>query len=168
VLRLLAASLRAQAVVEIGAGAGVTGLWLLAGMSPDGVLTTVEPEPELQGAAREAFTEAGLRPRVRPITGSPHEVLPRLADASYDMVVVDGDPLEVAGHAEEALRLLRLGGVLAVPHALSNDRVPDPARRDEVTTAMRAMSRGLRSDERVHLAVVTSGDGLLLATRRQV
>lgn len=164
-LRTVASSLQATAVVEVGTGAGVTGLWLLAGMSPHGVLTTIDPEPELQRVARAAFAEAG-HPRVRTITGRPQEVLPRLADAAYDMVVVDGEPLAVGAHVEHGVRLLRPGGVLAVPHALNHDRVPDPARRDEVTAALREMLRGLRTDERVHVALVPVGDGLVLASRR--
>lgn len=166
-LAMLAATVRASAVVEIGTGAGVAGLWLLAGMNPDGVLTTIDTEAEHQRAAREAFTEAGVRPtRVRGITGRPLDVLPRLADGAYDMVVAGGDPLELVEHVEQALRLLRPGGVLAVLHAMSDDRVPDPARRDEVTTALRGVARRLRDDDRVVPALVPSGDGVLLAARR--
>jgi len=51
-LRLLAAALEASHVIEIGADAGVCGLWLLEGMSGDGVLTTIDPQPERQRAAR--------------------------------------------------------------------------------------------------------------------
>src|SRR5262249_57506082 len=59
-LRLLAAAIGARAVVEVGTGAGISGLWLLRGMRPDGVLTTVDVEVEHQRAAREAFSEAGI------------------------------------------------------------------------------------------------------------
>ncbi len=153
--------------MEIGTGAGVAGLWLLRGMSPDGVLTTIDTEAEHQRAAREAFTEGGVRPtRIRTITGRPLEVLPRLADAAYDLVVAAGDPLDLAEHVEQALRILRPGGVLAVVHALAGDRVPDPARRDEVTTALREVTRRLRDDERVVPALVPSGDGVLVAAKR--
>ena len=167
VLALLAAATRAVAVVEIGTGAGVAGLWLLSGMRPEGVLTTIDLDAENQRAAREAFTEAGVRPaRVRAITGRPLDVLPRLADGAYDLVVADGDPLELAAHVEQALRILRPGGVLAVVHALVGDRVPDPARRDETTTALREVARLLCEDDRVVPALLPTGDGLLLAARR--
>ena len=166
-LQVLASALRATAVVEIGTGAGVSGLWLLGGMAPDGILTTIDTEAEHQRAAKEAFTEAGVRPtRARTITGRALDVLPRLTDGAYDLVLADGDPLELAQHVEQALRLLRPGGVLAVAHALGQDRVPDPARRDEVTTALRQVARSLREDDRVLPALVPSGDGLLLASRR--
>jgi predicted O-methyltransferase YrrM len=47
-------------VVEVGTGAGVSGLWLLSGMRDDGVLTTIDVEPEHQRLAKQAFTEAGV------------------------------------------------------------------------------------------------------------
>src|SRR6266536_5006238 len=78
-LRLLAAAIGARAVVEVGTGAGVSGIWLLRGMRPDGVLTTVDIEAEHQRAAREAFTDADIASsRYRVINGSALEVLPRL------------------------------------------------------------------------------------------
>ena len=52
-LRLLAAVIEARAVVEIGTGTGVSGVWMLRGMRPDGVLTTVDIEAEHQRLARE-------------------------------------------------------------------------------------------------------------------
>ena len=62
--------------------------------------------------------------------------------------------------------MLFRSGVLAVLHALADDRVPDPARRDEVTTALREVARNLRDDARVAVSMVPSGDGVLLAARR--
>src|SRR5213592_1524210 len=59
-LRFLASVLDARAVVEIGTGTGVSGLWLLRGMRGDGVLTTVDIETEHQRLARQSFTEAGV------------------------------------------------------------------------------------------------------------
>src|SRR5436309_1303146 len=58
-LRFLAAALGARHVVEIGTGCGVSGLWLLRGMAPDGVLTSVDVEPEHQRLAKQTFAEAG-------------------------------------------------------------------------------------------------------------
>ena len=55
-LSVLARLTGAKAVVEVGTGAGVSGLWLLAGMREDGVLTTIDVEPEHQRLAKQAFT----------------------------------------------------------------------------------------------------------------
>jgi predicted O-methyltransferase YrrM len=163
-LRLLAALLGARAVVEIGTGAGVSGLWLLRGMSPDGILTSVDIEAEHQRNAREIFAAEGVAPsRLRLITGRALDVLPRLADASYDLVLVDGDKQEYAEYLEQALRLLRPGGVVAVDNALWHDRVADPAQRDPDTVAIRSLVRAVGEDERLVPALLPVGDGLLTA-----
>ncbi|MCR6493864.1 O-methyltransferase [Cellulomonas sp. P24] len=167
VLRVLAALLQPRAVVEIGTGAGVSALYLLEGMPEDGVLTTIDVEVEHQRAAKLAFAEAGIRPtRTRTISGRASDVLPRLTDGGYDMVLVDGDKESAAHYVEQALRLLRHGGVLVVDNALWHDRVADPARRDEVTTILREIGRTVREDDRLVPALLPSGDGLLVAVRR--
>src|SRR5919197_5703912 len=80
-LRFLAAVLEARAVVEIGTGTGVSGLWLLRGMRPDGVLTTVDTEAEHQRLAKQTFNDAGIASqRARLINGAALDVLPRLTD----------------------------------------------------------------------------------------
>ncbi|MCL2454051.1 MAG: class I SAM-dependent methyltransferase [Micrococcales bacterium] len=166
-LGVLAATARARAVVEIGTGTGVASLYLLRGMPDDGVLTTIDVEVEHQRAAKQAFTEAGVRPtRVRAICGLADEVLPRLTDAAYDVVVVDADVENQALYAQHAVRLLRRGGTLVVNHALWRDQVADPTRRDEQTVAVRELDHALRVDERLDVALLPVGDGLLLAVRR--
>src|SRR4029450_6180624 len=62
VLRLLATAASATHVVEVGTGTGASGLWLLAGMRPDGVLTTIDIEPEVQRLARQAYAAGGAAP----------------------------------------------------------------------------------------------------------
>ena len=127
-LRFLASVLEARAVVEIGTGTGVSGLWLLRGMRADGVLTTVDIETEHQRLARETFNEAGIpTQRARTIAGAALDVLPRLTDGHYDLVFCDGDKAEYAAYLREALRLLRPGGVVAFDNALWHDRVADPS-----------------------------------------
>jgi predicted O-methyltransferase YrrM len=166
-LRFLAAASGARTVVEVGTGCGVSGLWLLRGMRDDGVLTSIDIEPEHQRLAREAFAEEGIPAnRTRLIAGRALEVLPRLADGSYDLVFVDADKLEYAAYVEEALRLLRPGGVLALDNALWHDRVADPAQRDPETVTLRELGKALRDDDRVVPVLLPVGDGLLCAVRR--
>ncbi|MDQ1749656.1 MAG: hypothetical protein QOE71_712 [Pseudonocardiales bacterium] len=167
VLRLLANLVSAKAVVELGTGAGVSGLWLLGGMRPDGVLTTVDTEGEHQRAAKQAFTDAGIAgTRYRLINGTAAEVLPRLTDGAYDMVYVDADKTGYGEYFEQAVRLLRSGGVVAFDNALWHDRVADPGRRDGDTVALRELGKAVRDDERLVPALLPVGDGLLVAAKR--
>ncbi|WP_406296864.1 O-methyltransferase [Embleya sp. NBC_00888] len=166
-LRFLAAAVEAKAVAEIGTGTGVSGLYLLRGMRSDGVLTTVDADPENQRLAKETFTEAGFPSgRARFIPGRALEVLPRLADGGYDLVFCDGDKLEYLDYLAEALRLLRPGGVVCFDNALLRDRVADPAHRDAETAAVRDVLRVIREHEALVPALLPVGDGLLCAARR--
>lgn len=166
-LRMLAASVQAAHVVEIGTGAGISGLWLLGGMADDGVLTSIDLEPEHQRSARRAFAEAGVAPqRTRVISGDANQVLPRLTDAAYDLVWIDADVASYPVYVEQAMRLLRPGGLLAVHHMLGADKVADPAARDASTVTLRDLGKQLRADEQLVPALVAAGDGLLVAVRR--
>jgi predicted O-methyltransferase YrrM len=136
-------------------------------MAPDGVLTSIDSEPEHQRAAKEAFAAAGIPgQRTRVIGGDAAQVLTRLTDGAYDLVFVDADKENYPLYAEQALRLLRPGGVLAMDNMLWHDRVADPARRDEVTTTLRDLGKALRDDERLVPALLPVGDGLFVAVRR--
>jgi len=166
-LRFLAACVTARSVVEIGTGAGVSGLWLLGGMVPEGVLTTIDVEAEHQRAAREAFAQAGVAAaRTRLITGRALDVLPRLTDGAYDLVFCDGAKSEYADYLTEAMRLLRPGGVVAFDNALWHGRVPDASARDAETVAIRELLRTVRDDERLVPLLLAAGDGLLAALVR--
>ncbi|MGH8869269.1 MAG: O-methyltransferase [Actinomycetes bacterium] len=167
-LRLLAAATDARAVVEVGTGTGVSAIWLLRGMRPEGVLTSVDVEPEHQRMARQSLSEAGFPPnRARLITGRASEVLPRLTDEAYDLVFCDGEKREYPDYLAEAARLLRPGGVVAFDNALWHDRVADPAQRDPDTVAIREVCETLLEDERFLPAMLPVGDGLLAAVRRR-
>ncbi|SDJ34899.1 Predicted O-methyltransferase YrrM [Frankineae bacterium MT45] len=166
-LQVLAAACAAKAVVEVGTGAGVSGLWLFAGMRPEGILTTVDIEAEHQRAAREAFAERGVpTTRYRLINGSATEVLPRLTDGAYDLVFVDADTASNAIYHEQAVRLLRSGGVVVFYNALWQDRVADSSARDADAVAQRDLGRAVREDDRLLAALLPVGDGLLAAVKR--
>jgi predicted O-methyltransferase YrrM len=165
-LRFLASVLDARAVVEVGTGTGVSGLWLLRGMRSDGVLTTVDIETEHQRLARQTFVEAGIpTQRARTISGAALDVLPRLTDGHYDLVFLDGDKREYADYLTEALRLLRPGGVLAFDNALWHDRVADAAQRDEETTVIRDLGRTIAGHDELVPLLLPVGDGLLVAKK---
>lgn len=162
---LIAASTRASNIIEIGTGVGVSGLWLLRG-APDATLTSIDIESDHQQAAKKAFADAGVPAnRARLITGRARDVLPRMNEQSYDIVLVDADPASVIEYVEHGLRLVRPGGTVLVPHALWRDRVADPAKRDDTTAGFRALLKETADSTAVLSALSPAGDGLLQLTR---
>lgn len=165
-LSVMARLTEAKAVVEVGTGAGVSGLWLLSGMREDGVLTTIDVEPEHQRIAKQAFIEAGIGPgRTRLISGRAQDVLTRLADDSYDLVFIDGDPIDQPQFVVEGVRLLRSGGAIVVHRAALGGRAGDAAANDPEVSAVREAARLIAEDERLTPVLVPLGDGLLAAAR---
>jgi predicted O-methyltransferase YrrM len=160
-LAVIAAASDARWIMEVGTGVGVSGLWLLqAARSAN--LTSIDSETEYQQHAREHFADAGIAPaRVRLIAGRAGEVLPRMNERSYDVVVVDADAASVIEYVEHGLRLAKPGGSVLVARALWKGRVADPARRDEVATAFRGLVSELASSSAVVTAISPAGDGLL-------
>ena len=165
-LAVLAAASAASNIIEIGTGVGVSGLWLFAG-APRATLTSIDIEPDFQQAARTSFAEAGIAAnRVRLITGRTHDVLPRMNEQSYDIVLVDADPIAVIENVEHALRLVRPGGTVLVPHVLWRDRVPDPVKRDDTVTGFRTLLTEIAASDAVLSSVSPVGDGLLQLVKR--
>ncbi len=166
-LRFVAAAVQARHVVEVGTGAGTSGLWLLAGMPEDGVLTTIDSSAEHQRAAQDAYAAAGYAPqRTRVITGAAADVLPRMTDGAYDLVVVDADKGGYPTYVEHAVRLLRSGGVVALDNMLWHDQVADPAARDATTSTLRDLGKTLRDHDELVPALLPVSDGLLVAVKR--
>ena len=174
-IRFLAAAISARTVVEIGTGCGTSGIWLLRGMRPGAVLTSVDVEPEHQRMARKAFGQAGFAAnQSRLIVGRALDVLPKLSDGAYDMVFCDADPQEYPEYLAAALRLLRVGGIVAFDDALPPGAgAPDvgpadaePASDDPDAAAIYELAELIRNDERLVPLLLPVGDGLFAAVKR--
>ena len=167
VLTAMALAIQARTVAEIGTGAGVSAVYLLRGMHADGILTSIDVEPENQKVARETIAAAGFQPeRVRMISGAALDVLPRLTDGGYDFVLIDAVKSEYPAYLDHAVRMVRAGGVIAIDNALWHSKVADPAQRDHNTTAVRETLKAVRASEELTPVLLPSGDGLLIAIRR--
>lgn len=166
-LRTLAAAVKAHNVVEIGTGAGVSALWLLDGMNPDGVLTSIDIEAEHQLIAKEALNQSGISPnRVRLINGRVDEVLDRLTEGAYDLIFISSRPTDLEGHISAAVKLLRKGGLLVIDNALWNDKLADPAQRDTDTVAIRSAVEHFVDNDSFISSLLPVGNGLLISVKR--
>lgn len=160
-LAWVARSIEAATAVEVGSAAGVSGLWLLDGLAERGVLTSVEPDAHRHGLATQAYAEAGVTGRVRAIEGDPAEVLPRLADGAYDLVLLQAavNP----DHLDHALRLARPGGLIALRGTLQ-----EGARqvvRGLVGDTEPSVLERLSENDQLDATILPVDDGLVLARR---
>jgi predicted O-methyltransferase YrrM len=160
-LGVIAAAARAESSIEVGTGVGVSGLWMLQTVR-SAMLTSIDTENEYQQHAREHFADAGIAPaRVRLIAGRASEVLPRMNDGAYDLVLVDADAASVLDYVQHGLRIARRGGLVLVARALWKGRVADPAQRDDTVADFRALLSTIQESGAVQASLIPSGDGLL-------
>ncbi len=166
-LRHLAHQLSAQSVVEIGTGSGVGALWLLEGMMSSGTLTSIDDEMEHTNIAKMALTDADIaQPRFRLITNSVMDVMTKLTDRAYDLVVFRHNPEDLSFAISEAHRVLRSGGVFVIDNFFGGSKVQDPAQRDPKTIALREAGKSIKADTEAWVTtLIPTGDGLLLATK---
>jgi len=164
-LQFVVSSLAAKSIVEIGTGSGVSGLWIFAGASKDAVLTSIDVEREHAATARKVFEESGISAqRFRLITGTVLEVVGKLADNNYDVIVIR-PAADLMDLIHEAYRLLRTGGILFIDQALSGGKVADPTQRDFESVSRRDGIRAVKEDSRWNSTVIPMGGGVLLATK---
>jgi len=162
-LRTLTSAMAAQAVVQVGADSGMSGLYLLNGMPEDAVLTSIESVPTQDRLAREAFRLAEVGHRARSITGDPLEVCSRLTDGAYDIVVIGAAVGDRESFLEQARRLVKGGGTAVFLGVFGpDDAVLDQARRDDVTTAARRFLDEAMEDPELRCALLPLDHGTLI------
>jgi predicted O-methyltransferase YrrM len=166
-LRYLAFTLKAQSVVEVGTGSGVGSLWLLDGMLESGTLTSIDDEMEHTQIAKLAFADADItQGRYRLITNTVVDVISKLTDRAYDLVVLRHNPEDLSYVISEAHRILRSGGALVIDNYYGGGKVSDAAQRDPKTVALRDAGKIIRNDsEHWVSSLIPIGDGLLVATK---
>jgi len=154
-LRVVASMLGARHVCEVGSGGGYSGLWLLGGIDARGALTTIEVDADRQALAQRAYADARVSDRVRSMRGPALSVLPKLADAHYDLVFLDGVRAEYPDYLPQARRLLRPGGVLLAAGMRSTaDAGP-----------LSDFARAIAEDASFTTALLPTPEGLIVAVR---
>lgn len=165
-LRYLTHLIGANSIVEVGTGAGVSGLWIFQTLSQKGLLTSIDDEVENAKLAKQAFDEAGISAsRYRLITGNSREVVGKLADSLYDIFVLRSNT-DLLENVENAYRSLRPGGILVIDRALLAGKVADPTQRDPETIAYKEVIKMIKESSDHWLPILLPlGDGVLVATK---
>lgn len=166
-LMILALSVGAKRILEIGTLGGYSTIWLARGLAAGGRLTTLEFEPKHAEVARQNLANAGFADQVEVIEGPALESLAKI-DGQFDVIFIDADKNNYPGYLEHALRLSHPGTLIIGDNVVRNGAVLDETQTDEVIEGTRAFNRLLSSDPRVTAtAIQTVGakgwDGFAIA-----
>lgn len=165
ILAVLARSVDARRLLEVGTLGGYSALWLVSLLEGHARLVTVEKDPDAAAVAREAFRRAGEDDRIDLREEDAHELLPRLPGSPpFDFVFVDADKAGYPRYLESAASLMRPGGILAADNTFWEGRAADPAAEaDDSTRGIRAFNETLAEDPRFEAVIVPVRDGLTVA-----
>ncbi len=167
-LSMLSHMVQPRRVLELGTFTGYSALCLAEGLAPEGLLHTVEQNPELESRIRRYVAEAGLQEKVQLHIGDARQLLPKLAE-TWDLVFIDADKINNDAYYELVLPQVRPGGFLLIDNVLWNGKVlPDyPVKpSDKDTHAVRAFNAKVQADERVENVLLPLRDGLLLVRKK--
>lgn len=163
-LRMLVALTGAKRVVEVGTFTGFSGLCMASALPDDGELITCELSEAHAEIAREFFARSPHGRKIHLRMGPAIETLRRMPEASVDLIFVDADKTSYPQYYEEALRLLRHGGLLVADNVLWGGRVLEP--KEESDRAIVSFNERVKRDDRVEHVLLTVRDGMMLARKR--
>ncbi len=160
----------ARRVLEVGTFTGYSSLAMALALPPEGHIVACDVSEEFTAMARRYWAEAAVADKIELRLAPALETLDALLaegqGETFDFAFIDADKVNYEGYYEQALRLLRRGGLIAVDNVLWDGKVADPAVQDEDTDAIRALNEKIRTDERVTTSLLTIGDGIMLARKR--
>jgi predicted O-methyltransferase YrrM len=169
-LALLVRLIGAKRTLEIGTFTGYSALTVAQALPEDGKVIACDISEEWTAVARRYWREAGLADRIELRLGPAAETLKALLQAggtgSFDFAFIDADKSGYDTYYELCLQLIRPNGLIAIDNVLWSGAVLDPKKRDADTEALRALNLKIRDDARVDSALLTVGDGLMLARKR--
>ena len=169
-MALLVELIGAQRTFEVGTFTGYSAMWVAKAMGPEGRVVALDVSEEYTAIARRHWAKAGIAERIdlrlKPALDSLKTMVADGESGRYDFAFVDADKSNYDGYYEQALILVRTGGLIAIDNVLWSGRVVDPADQSEDTQALRALSEKIARDNRVTVSMLPIGDGLTLCRKR--
>ena len=169
-MNLLVALLRARKTIEVGVFTGYSALWVALALPSDGRIIACDVSKEYTAIGRRYWKEAGVSDkidlRLGPAVDTLDELIKNGQSETFDFMFIDADKTNYDNYYERGLRLLRIGGLIAIDNTIWSGRVADETQQDADTAAIRRLNEKLFRDERVTLSMLTVGDGLTLALKR--
>jgi len=170
-LRVLATSIAATRILEIGTAIGYSGIWLAGALPPGGMLLTMELSEERAAEARANFARAGLADRVSVIVGDAQLKIAKVS-GPFDLIFQDGAKSLYEPLLDRLVSLLRPGGLLVTDNVLWNGEVVPgyssaPKQPAEDTRAIAAYNKRLAAHPDLITAVVPLRDGVSISVKRR-
>jgi predicted O-methyltransferase YrrM len=154
-LQVLAKSVGARRILEIGTLGGYSTIWLARALPSGGRVISLELLPKHAEVARANIARAGCADRVEIRVGAALDLLPALVtDPPFDLTFIDADKQNIPGYFRWALRLARPGGLIVVDNVVRGGAVIDAASEDTNVQGVRRFNELLRTERGVSATTI--------------
>jgi predicted O-methyltransferase YrrM len=169
-LRVLATAVGARRILEIGTCIGYSGIWLAGALPPDGMLITMEKDPQRAEIAKANFKRAQLADRVSVIVGDAQLKIVKVA-GPFDLIFQDGAKPLYNTLLDPLVALLRPGGLLVTDNVLWDGEVvpgyvATPQRNQDDTRAITEYNQRLSTHPQLLTSIVPLRDGVAISVKR--
>jgi predicted O-methyltransferase YrrM len=160
----------AKKTLEIGVFTGYSSLVVALNLPPNGQVIACDVNEEYTNIAKTYWEKAGVAEKIQlmlaPAQNTLDELLAQGEANSFDFAFIDADKSNYDIYYEQALKLVRPGGIIAIDNVLWGGKVAEVDAQDNRTQVIRRLNAKLQQDERVFLSVIPIADGLTLALKR--
>jgi len=162
---MISKMIKPDKILEIGTFTGYSAICLALGLTPNGSLTTIETDDELQSFSNEFFIKAGVEKKIRQITGNALEIIPLLEDM-FDLVFIDGDKREYCDYYKLAIDKVKNGGFIIADNTLWGGKILDPDIKDRQTKGIIDFNEMLMREKDIEHIIVPVRDGLSIIRKK--
>src|SRR5580765_8008767 len=169
-LRVLATSIGASRILEIGTAIGYSGIWLAGALPAGGMLVTMELDEARAREARDNFAKAGVTDRVSVVTGDAQLKLAKVS-GPFDLIFQDGAKKLYTPLLDRLVALLRPGGLLVTDNVLWDGEVvpgyqTSPRQDPENTLAIIEYNQRVAAHPSLLTSIVPLRDGVSISVKR--
>lgn len=161
-LKMLAAMVNPQRVLEIGTFSGYSALCIAEGLCEHAVVDTIEVDDELEDFIRGNLASSPHGNKVRLHIGDALTVMERWSDNEFDLIFIDADKRRYSEYFSRVLPLLRKGGFIIADNTLWDSHVVEGCRHSSQTRGIMEFNDLVAGDPRVETAIIPMRDGLTI------
>jgi caffeoyl-CoA O-methyltransferase len=159
-LKMISNMVSPERILEIGTFTGYSAICLAEGLSANGILHTIEINPELEDMQLKYFGEAGLTDKIKLHIGNALEIIPALNEI-FDIVFIDADKENYLNYYNLVFNKVRKGGFILADNVLWDGKVLEvPARADTETKALQEFNQFVQNDNHVENLLLPFRDGI--------
>ena len=157
-LSILSTMMRPQRVLEIGTYTGFSAICLAEGLSPHGLLYTIDVNNEIEDIARKYIERSPKAAQIQFLVGDAKTIIPTLKE-SWDLVFIDADKESYSLYYEMVVDQVRPGGIILADNVLWYGKVVQEE-KDKKTRLIHEFNVMVSKDHRVKNVILPLRDGI--------